>query len=84
MIDMTPLPMALSQMKIPNEFVAKYWANELMQPVNLLIDYQMWLFLQVYFMPYRLAGMGDDIDKVISCVSLNGIRSANLCKPKTT
>jgi hypothetical protein len=79
---MTPLPVAFSQMKISDEMIAKYWINEMMHPITKLMDYQMWLFLQLYFAPYRMATMGDDIDKVISSISLNGIKSFNLCQPK--
>ena len=74
---MTPLPPAFSDMykKIAIE------NHPIVKITNSVLEYQMWLFLQLYFAPYRLATMGDDIDKVISRVSLNGIKSSNLCKP---
>jgi hypothetical protein len=48
--------------------------------IDKLLDYQVWLFLQWYYLPYSLAG-NDEVDKWISSVSTNGIRWTNLCKP---
>ena len=74
---MTPLPPAFSDMykKITIE------NHPIVKITNSVLEYQMWLFLQLYFAPYRLATMSDDLDKFISRVSLNGIKSSNLCKP---
>jgi hypothetical protein len=75
---MTPLPMAFSEMyermAIENHPIVKI--------TNSILDYQMWLFLQMYFMPFRMATMGSDVDKWISSVSMNGLKSFNLCQPK--
>jgi len=78
---MTPLPMAFSQMKVPNEFIAKYMANEIMRPITALMDYQIWLFLQWHYLPFRIPSLMGETDKWVSAVTLNGIRSSNLCKP---
>jgi hypothetical protein len=48
-----------------------------------IMNYNAWLFLQWYYMPYMLIGKGDDVDQWIKAVSLNGIKlhSPNICKP---
>ena len=80
MIDMTPLPMAFSQMHY-QQLVEQHPVVKL---VNAIVDYQLWLFLQLYYAPYTLASKGDDVDKWISSLSLNGARWSNLCKPNVT
>jgi len=40
-----------------------------------LIDFYVWWFLQLYFLPYRLPEYGSEVDRVISQYSLNGICS---------
>ena len=40
-----------------------------------------WTMLQVYFAPFKMPALMGETDKWIAAVSLNGIRSANLCKP---
>jgi hypothetical protein len=74
MIDMRPLPMAFSQLPIK---------NPLTDFVDSIAGYQVWLFLQWYYAPYKLASKGDDVDQWIKAVSLNGARwnISNLCKP---
>jgi hypothetical protein len=72
MIDMTPLPMAFTAIK-----------NPLTDFIDSVAGYQVWLFLQWYYSPYKLAGKTDDVDQWIQAVSLNGARwnISNLCKP---
>ena len=48
--------------------------------MNALIDFNVWMFLQLYFLPYRLPQYGSEVDKWISVVSLNGAKG-NICKP---
>ena len=48
---------------------------------GLVFDYQVWLMLQLYFVPYRMASMGDEVDQWISQYSLNGMKLFNICKP---
>ena len=45
-----------------------------------VIDYNVWLFLQWYYLPMRIIAKGDDMDKFISQFSLNGIKSFSICK----
>jgi len=45
-----------------------------------VLDLQIWCFLQAWFMPYYIIGKQDEWKKWAS-VSLNGIKSYNLCKP---
>jgi hypothetical protein len=49
-------------------------------PLNSMLDQWMYLLIKMYFMPYELAGRGDEIDKWISQFSLNGIKQASICK----
>lgn len=60
--------------------------NNIWQPVDNLIDFNVWLFLQWYYMPAYLMGKGSDMDQWISSFSTNGIKSfvlgSNLCQPK--
>ena len=52
--------------------------------IDKLIDSYVWWFLQLYFLPYRLPEYGSEVDKFISVYSLNGVKAANLCKPKAS
>ena len=52
--------------------------------MSALIDFNVWMFLQLYFLPYRLPEYGSEVDKFVSVYSLNGIKSSNLCKPKAS
>jgi hypothetical protein len=49
---------------------------------NRIIDYQVWLFLQLYFMPMTIISKGDEVDKFISHFSLNGIKPFTMCPAK--
>ena len=71
---MTPLPMALSQMQHPIK-------NPLTEFIDTVAGLQVWMFLQLYYLPYTLASKGDDVDQWIKAVSLNGSRWSTICKP---
>jgi hypothetical protein len=77
MIDMTPLPPAFSEMY---ERMA-YRTHPAVKLAGEMINAQMWIMLNIWFLPYKLPGMFGDIEEVISSVTLNGIKSSNLCKP---
>ena len=56
-------------------------ANNLwFEPINKLIDYNVWIFLQYYYLPMRIIAKGDDVDQFISQFSLNGIKAFNICR----
>ena len=44
------------------------------------LDFQVWLFLQYYYMPNYVMGKQDEW-KQWATSSLNGFRISNLCKP---
>lgn len=77
MLDMTPQPMALSQMY-------NQWLFENHPAIKLLsaiVEYQIWLYLQYKFMmPAHLISKSGDMEDWMKQFSLNGLRS-NLCKP---
>lgn len=54
------------------------------QPSNTIIDWYIdqyiWWALHMYFLPYRMPGYGGDIERFIGTVSLNGIKTTNLCR----
>jgi hypothetical protein len=50
--------------------------------LNYFIDQYAWYFLQMYYLPFKIPALMGETDKWVSAVSLNGIRSSNLCKPK--
>jgi hypothetical protein len=50
---------------------------------NSIFDFQVWLFLQWYYMPHYLIGKQDEWKRWTN-ISLNGILSSNLCKPALT
>ncbi len=45
-----------------------------------VIDWNVWLFLQWYYLPMRIIAKGDEMDQFISHFTLNGIKSFNICK----
>jgi len=45
------------------------------------IDLGTWIFLQWYFLPYRIPALMGETDKWISSVSMNGARWTTICKP---
>jgi len=49
--------------------------------LNWYIDQYTWWFLQLYFLPYRMPELHSDVDRMVSSISTNGARWANLCKP---
>lgn len=51
-----------------------------MPHVEKFLDFQVWLFLQWYYMPHYVIGKQDQW-KEWAGSSLNGWRSSNLCKP---
>lgn len=54
-------------------------------PLEALFDYNVWLFLQWYYMPAYMMGKGSEVDKWVSSFSTNGIKmfdlTSNLCQP---
>ena len=57
----------------------------MLQPANDVIDwwfdYSMWIMLQKYYAPYRLPDSISDVERWVQTVSLNGVKSSNLCHP---
>jgi hypothetical protein len=49
--------------------------------VNCYVETCVWSFMQIWAAPYRLPGNMGEIERWTQTVSLNGIRSSNLCKP---
>lgn len=49
-------------------------------PINQMMDWNAWMFLQWYYLPMRIIQKGDDMDQFISQFSLNGIKSFNICR----
>jgi hypothetical protein len=47
---------------------------------NKLFDFQVWLFVQWYYMPHYVIGKQDDWQNWTN-TTLNGWRVSNLCKP---
>ena len=52
----------------------------IVQPVNKMIDLNVYWFLQWYYLPMRMIARGDDVDRFISHFSLNGLKSSTLCQ----
>lgn len=50
--------------------------------VNSWIDYCTWWGLQMYFAKYRIPEQAGDFERFVGSFSTNGIKSANLCRPK--
>ena len=48
-------------------------------PVNKFIEQCAWMFLYMYFQPYRFAEYGSEVDRWIGTFSLNGAK-ANMCR----
>ncbi|CAB5214813.1 hypothetical protein UFOVP190_273 [uncultured Caudovirales phage] len=74
---MTPLPPAFSEMY---ERMA-YRNHPVVKLTGELMNMQVWLMLNIWFLPYKLPGMLGDIEEVVRSVTLNGIKSSNPCKP---
>ena len=49
--------------------------------VNWVIDCNMWTFMQMWSAPFQLPGNLGEIEKWTNMVSLNGIKSTNICRP---
>jgi hypothetical protein len=47
-----------------------------------IIDYNVWLFLQLYYLPMTIISKGDEMDKFISHFSLNGMKPFTMCPTK--
>ena len=45
-----------------------------------MIDFNMWTLLYIYFLPYRFAEYGTEVDKWVSTFSLNGAKGT-ICRP---
>jgi len=54
--------------------------NYFWEPVDALFDFNVWLFLQWYYMPAYMLGKQDEWKEWVG-VSLNGWRGSNFCKP---
>ena len=50
------------------------------QPLNKFLEYQAWTFLQLWYAPTKLLVHATEVDDFISQVSLNGMKSFNICK----
>ena len=48
------------------------------------IDAYTWWWLNLWFAKYRIPEQAGDFEKFIGSFSLNGVKSANLCKPDTS
>ena len=49
--------------------------------VNWYIETCMWGFTQIWAAPYRMPGKMGEIEQWTKTVSLDGMRSFNMCKP---
>lgn len=47
--------------------------------IDMIIDYNVWLFLQWYYLPMKIISKGDELDQFISHFSLNGIKPFTMC-----
>jgi hypothetical protein len=56
--------------------------NTLWQPLENLMDFNVWLFLQWYYAPMTMLGKGSEIDQWIASFSPNGMKAFNICKPQ--
>lgn len=54
--------------------------NNTVMPTHPL-ELSAWLFLQWYYLPFRMPELMGETEKWVSSVSLNGSRWSNLCKP---
>jgi hypothetical protein len=51
-------------------------------PLDWWIDYSVWMMLQFKFMyPAKMISVNDDMENFLKQFSLNGIKSANICRP---
>jgi len=48
--------------------------------IDKVLDSYVWWALHIYFLPYRFAEYGTELDRWISVYSLNGSKG-NICKP---
>ena len=59
-------------------------ADTMLQPlndyINWAVDCHMWTFMNMWAAPFMLPGRMGEIEKWTQTVSLNGIRSFNLCQ----
>lgn len=60
------------------------WPTKNNSVLTWYIDQCTWLFLQLYFLPYRTPSLHNEVDQWVQQVSLNGVRWSNLCKPNVT
>jgi hypothetical protein len=49
--------------------------------VNWVVDCHMWTFMNLWAAPFMLPGRMSEIEQWTKTVSLNGIRSWNICNP---
>ena len=77
MLDMIPLPPGFSEMF---EMMA-YRNHPAVKFTGLVLDQQIWLMLNIWFLPYKMPGLFSETDQWIAQVSTNGARWANFCKP---
>ena len=71
----------------PNDYrkvVLQPGMEHMLQPlndyVNWMIDCNTWTFMQLWAAPFMLPGRMGEIERWTQTVSLNGIRSFNLCQ----
>lgn len=62
------------------EFLSPQASDVWLDPVNKLMDWNVWMFLQWYYLPMRIISKGDDMDQFISQFTLNGIKSFSICR----
>ena len=72
MLNYPAIGMAFSE--LPANKIADYW-------VGMWCDYNMWLFLKMWYLPMEMISHGDEVDQFLKQFSLNGIKSSNLCRP---
>ena len=72
MLNFQQIGMAFSE--LPANKIADY-------VVGSWLDYNMYVFLKLWYLPMEMITYGDDVDKFLKQFSLNGIKTGNLCRP---
>ena len=72
----------------PNDYrkvVQQPGLERMLQPVNdyvnWVVDCHMWTFMNLWATPFMLPGRMSEIEQWTQSVSLNGVRSWNMCNP---
>ena len=50
-------------------------------PFETMLDIYSWFWLQAWFMPYYVIGKQDEWKDYFHGVTLNGVKSFNICRP---